>query len=111
MTDSIVTPENTKKIAGWIGLGEQYCYIKIEKNNVFLCDVVGDIPNEECVEYNPITNTEQSYEVLLKLLGLYWKIEKFSNNYQATNRETGNSLAAETLELVIYKAALMEAEK
>ncbi len=104
MTNKIVTPENTKKIAEWMGRKADYVHDIITKEVAYI-----EINDEE--KYNPMTNAEQSREIEKKLLDSCWRIEKFADSYQATSRETGNSLVAETLELVIYKAALWEAEK
>ncbi len=106
MTDSIVTPENTKKIAEWMG------YDSRTITNFFGTHIIIKTKYGGVCDYNPITNAEQSREIEKKLLDLCWKIEKFSVcNYQATSRETGNSLLAETLELVIYEVALFEVGK
>ncbi len=106
MTDSIVTPENTKKIAAWMG-----------KKAVVFEDMV-IISNPAGQIYNPITNAEQSREIEKRLISKYYyiieggEIVGDKGQYYEIKTEDGEIIAkAETLELAIYKAALLVAEK
>ena len=120
MTDEIVTQENTKLIAGWMGKE-----ITIGNTGVFSGSMLV-WEKEKREEYNLITNATQSREVEEKLLGLRWKIEGFNfgsdfkehplifsltKNINEPQKGYQETIEAKTLELVIYKAALWEAKK
>ncbi len=112
MTNSIVTPENTKKIAAWMEYETHFSHYHEfnNKEKMVLFD-------EGChIEYNPITDAEQSRALEKKLLkitspiGIRYKIECLYK-FVIVDIYINISYRAETLELAIYKTALMEAEK
>ncbi len=120
MTDSIVTPENTKKIAEWAGYHAEILndkpdyigsYVPYNKSNVYIRPA--QYKMHMLSYYNPITNAEQSREVLEKLLILGWKVAEYGGiiNMKILRTGFGKLIKAETLELAIYKASLQEAEK
>jgi len=102
MTDKIVTPENTKLIAEWMGY--EIVTSALNEWNVTRNEGSG------CWEYNLITNAEQSREVEKKLLELGHDVFFDCGFYNVFN-ESKIDNSAETLEQVIYEAALQEANK
>ncbi len=108
MDNEIVTPENTKLIADWMGYESQPLTDK--SDNVMI--VIKGLRMLPFV-YNLITNADQSREVEKKLLELGWRVDREEEKYLVLNYskpENGFAQRAATLELAIYKAALWEAK-
>ena len=62
-------------------------------------------------EYNPITNANQSRDIEEKLLILGWEVHFMVCKYLLKKFDDSTNITAVTLPLVIYKAALYEANK
>ena len=111
MTDEIVTPENTKLIAEWMG----YSSIVIAKDcNPYKVMKISQDSADKLFkrdEYNPITNADQRSEIEEKLLKLGWSPQWLVDIYVLKKWNTLGIITAATLPLAIYKAALYEAKK
>ncbi len=108
MTDLIVTPENTKLIADWMG----------KENIIIADDTVCFTPNglHHKYPYNLIGDADQRFEVEKKLMKKCGFTFNHTYGFGKSNQwvaVSGNlkNFEAKELELVIYKAALSEAMK
>ena len=103
--DSIITPDNTRLIAEWMGEKFTYQTVMSEINTIFVTDEGRDI------EYSLTNNADQRFEVLEKLLGLGYGLLLNEDTYRLKNFDPWSVDYAETLKLAIYKTALSEAKK
>ena len=109
MTDEIITPENTKLIAEWMGIN-----LIENKDSGLLSVPIGNGVFQEPTEYNPITNADQSREIEEKLLQVWGRIDIENTDgifYISSAIYSCIYFSAEKLPLAIYKAALYEAKK
>lgn len=116
MSDLMLTPENTKLIVEWMG---HEARIRIQLLSKIVQMKLIKPFGWNFIEYNPITNADQSRKVEEKLLKLGWYITAYPDGKAYIIRKAGfvdskwisEEIEEETLELVIYKAALQEAKK
>ncbi|HFD32059.1 MAG TPA: hypothetical protein ENJ28_05025 [Gammaproteobacteria bacterium] len=104
MTDEIVTPENTKLIAEWMGYKSRIVDAVINCKAVYIIDE-DNIYNAQ-TEYNPITNADQSREIEEKLLKLGYEIICIKEQFYSLVLKLKSDIVEESLPLAIYKAAL-----